>query len=235
MKFYKMFMKDDGGILRAWHGTEAFRVGEYYTLGPEVYRSGERYIFDPHPDLRIGFVGYHACDDALRCVGVRHSLPPGLVMTQIEVDDPADVHREADSPGVVCCRSFRILREVPLAEWGTGRLEMGDGCYRTYLNGLLHYFGDEPSEVWSDGTKTWHYKGRKHRGGGKPAVMKTNGRREYYHLGSLHRVGGPAIVDVLCGFQAWYHNGELYRPEGLRTIVYDSDSLYRPRRAGLPS
>ena len=78
------------------------------------------------------------------------------------------------------------------------------------LNYSLHSFENNPSVIYKNGTKEWHFHGHLDRMG-KPAVIYSNGDVEYWHFGKRHRKDGPAVI---CGNkQYWFHHGEFSKYE----------------------
>lgn len=61
-----------------------------------------------------------------------------------------------------------------------------------------HSSDDEPSVIYPNGTKEWHWGGKLHRGssaGGRPpAVIYSNGDCEWWSGGKRHNSNGPAVV-----------------------------------------
>ncbi|MHC5796146.1 hypothetical protein ACVXZ4_08315 [Lacisediminihabitans sp. FW035] len=63
----------------------------------------------------------------------------------------------------------------------------------TYLNGLPHSEGDEPSHRRTDGSLAWYRHGEPHRMGG-PSSTDVDGSEAWYAFGMRHRDGGPAVT-----------------------------------------
>ena len=61
------------------------------------------------------------------------------------------------------------------------------------LNYSLHSFDDNPSVVYNNGTKEWHFYGSLNRDE-FPAIEYANGDKEYWNLGRRHRENGPAVI-----------------------------------------
>jgi antitoxin component YwqK of YwqJK toxin-antitoxin module len=82
---------------------------------------------------------------------------------------------------------------------------------RTYRNGLLHSYQDEPAIVADNGTyKVWYKQGKIHRDNDLPAITRNEVYQEWYRDGKLHRDNDlPAIVGT--NLREWYRNGELHR------------------------
>jgi hypothetical protein len=79
---------------------------------------------------------------------------------------------------------------------------------RTYRNGLLHSYNDEPAINEVD-YKVWYKHGVVHRGGDKPAVIES-GWYDWVVNGNRHREGGnPAVVGPT--YRGWYIHGELQK------------------------
>jgi len=75
---------------------------------------------------------------------------------------------------------------------------------------ILHRDGDEPAEIYVDGSKCWHKNGQSHREGDLPAIIHASGSKFWYKNGQLHREGDePAIIHI-DGSKFWYKNGKLY-------------------------
>jgi antitoxin component YwqK of YwqJK toxin-antitoxin module len=84
---------------------------------------------------------------------------------------------------------------------------------RTYRNGLLHSYDDNPAIVADNGTyKVWYKEGKIHRDGDLPAITRHDVQyQEWYRAGMLHRDGDlPAIIGS-DNHREWYRNGKLHR------------------------
>jgi hypothetical protein len=100
-----------------------------------------------------------------------------------------------------------------------------DTIGRTYRNGLLHSYMDQPAAV-SDvlHTKFWYKNGKRHREGDLPAVQSAT-NSEWYKNGKRHREGHlPAVVfkgrNLFSGgeYNEWWVNGVLHREDDLPAI-----------------
>jgi hypothetical protein len=56
---------------------------------------------------------------------------------------------------------------------------------RTYLNGVLHSFDDQPAVITVLGSRKWYHNGLLHRDNGSPAIMSSDGTREWYTHGKF--------------------------------------------------
>lgn len=93
---------------------------------------------------------------------------------------------------------------------------------RTYLNGVLHSFDDQPAIITGNGNQYWFRYGMQHRDNDLPAVIHANGTHEWYQLGKLHRTDDkPAIIHIN-GNQYWYQLGNIHRDNNLPAIIYAS-------------
>jgi hypothetical protein len=92
---------------------------------------------------------------------------------------------------------------------------------RTYRNGLLHSYQDEPAIVADNGTyKVWYKQGKIHRDNDLPAISRNESYQEWYKDGELHRDGDlPAIIGS-DNHQEWYVNGEVHRDGDLPAVIY---------------
>jgi antitoxin component YwqK of YwqJK toxin-antitoxin module len=89
---------------------------------------------------------------------------------------------------------------------------------KTYKNGALHSFDDEPSEILENGTMRWHKNGKLHRDDDKPAVV-ANGIMKWFKNGRLHREGdNPAYVNNILRMEQYWKNGQPHR-DGDRPAV----------------
>ena len=94
---------------------------------------------------------------------------------------------------------------------------------KTYGNGLLHSFNDEPAAIRIDGICTWYLNGKIHREN-KPAIISSE-YKLWYLNDKLHRVDGPAVI-CQNGYMAWYLNGKLHRVNGPAVIESDGTTEY---------
>ena len=82
---------------------------------------------------------------------------------------------------------------------------------KTYGNGQLHSFDEQPAVIdHDDGTKYWYKNGKLHRDNG-PAKIWSNGDEQWWQNGLLHRDNDLPAVNNTDGTQKWYQNGELHR------------------------
>ena len=137
--------------------------------------------------------------------------------------------------------------EVRLAAGSVG-FRSQDAIGRTYRNGLLHSYDDNPAAI-SDVllTQFWYKNGKRHREGDLPAVYsRTNS--EWYENGKRHREGGlPAVVfmgrDLFSpgGYNEWWVNGVRHREGGLPALQAQNGRSewwvngVRHREGGLPA
>ena len=110
---------------------------------------------------------------------------------------------------------------------------------RTYANGVLHSFNDEPA-IDNDEEKWWYKNGRRHRDNDLPAVIWADGGKEWYQNGKLHRGSSragdndlPAVINA-DGSKTWFRNGERHRDNDLPAVVWSegqewwqNDKLHR--------
>ncbi len=92
---------------------------------------------------------------------------------------------------------------------------------RTYRNGLLHSYDDNPAIVADNGTyKVWYKEGKIHRDGDLPAITRDDVEyQEWYRAGMLHRDGDlPAIIGS-DNHREWYRNGKLHRDGDLPALI----------------
>ena len=84
---------------------------------------------------------------------------------------------------------------------------------RSYRNGLLHSYDDEPAIVADNGTyKVWYKQGKIHREGDLPAITRNEIYQEWYKEGELHRDNYlPAIQGN--SMRQWYTNGNFIKYE----------------------
>jgi hypothetical protein len=100
-----------------------------------------------------------------------------------------------------------------------------DTLGRTYRNGLLHSYEDQPAAVSNVlHTKFWYKNGKRHREGDLPAVQSST-NAEWYKDGKRHREGGlPAVVltdkKIICSgvYNEWWENGVRHREGDLPAI-----------------
>ena len=99
---------------------------------------------------------------------------------------------------------------------------------KTFKNGKLHSFYDEPSvhnSTVDKDYKIWHRHGKIHREVG-PARIEGN-EWQYYKDGKLHRERGPAIVRWANSgdrtHKTWYINGKKHREDGPALIRYGQE------------
>ena len=88
--------------------------------------------------------------------------------------------------------------------------EIKDG--KTYANGVLHSFNDEPTETIY-GIKQWYKHGVLHRDNDLPSIICPNGYQIWFQNGDCHRDNDlPAIISRHC--EEWYQNGRCHRDNG---------------------
>ena len=73
----------------------------------------------------------------------------------------------------------------------SGIVKTTAGSFYTYLNGQQHSYNDEPSSVYSDAGRSWHFNGKLHRVG-YMAVIYRDGSGGYYLDGK--RYGGLTMT-----------------------------------------
>ena len=83
---------------------------------------------------------------------------------------------------------------------------------KTYLNGRLHSFNDQPAVEHTDGSKYWYKYGNCHRGNDLPAVENANGTKYWYWNGYRHRCDQPAVV-YANGTKEWCCYGRYHRDD----------------------
>ena len=112
--------------------------------------------------------------------------------------------------------------EVRLAAGSVG-FRSQDAIGRTYRNGLLHSYDDNPAAI-SDVllTQFWYKNGKRHREGGLPAVVFMGrdlfcpgGYNEWWVNGVRHREGGLPALEAQNGHSEWWVNGVRHREGGL--------------------
>ena len=74
----------------------------------------------------------------------------------------------------------------------------------------LHSIEDNPSVIYNNGTKEWHFYGSLNRDE-FPAIEYANGDKEYWNLGRRHREDGPAII--YGNKKYWFENGKFAKHE----------------------
>jgi hypothetical protein len=83
-----------------------------------------------------------------------------------------------------------------------------DNQGRTYKNGLLHSFNDEP--IIDGENSRWYKDGMLHREGDLPAIINRN-YRSWWLNGRRHRIGRPAYINL--NSMEWWENGVFIRRE----------------------
>ena len=97
--------------------------------------------------------------------------------------------------------------------------EVRDG--KTYGNGLLHSFNDQPAVCFTDesGRKEWYKNGMLHRDGDLPAQITRDGTKIWIVDGIISRGDDkPAIVQA-DGTMTWFLNGKMGRENGKPAVV----------------
>ena len=118
-----------------------------------------------------------------------------------------------------------------LTELADGLLikEIKDG--KTYANGVLHSFDEEPAVIWN-GIKEWYLFGQLHRDKDLPAVIYPNGTRIWYQQGKIHRDNDLPAVISYDDYKQWFYNGKIYR-ESVEPAINFYNSLYGYRNGPL--
>jgi hypothetical protein len=90
-----------------------------------------------------------------------------------------------------------------------GTFLLVDHSKRSYKDGQLHSYDDEPAIVFLDGGKHWYKDGVRHRDNELPAEIWGSGSMYYFVNGELHRLTGPAIehTDPNTNIDGYYVNG----------------------------
>jgi len=65
------------------------------------------------------------------------------------------------------------------------RVDRFDNMFWFNKYGEAHSIGDNPSVIYSNGTKFWHKNGKLHREEDKPAIIYPDGRKYWYKNGQL--------------------------------------------------
>ena len=97
--------------------------------------------------------------------------------------------------------------------------EYGDQHW--YKEGLIHRDGDQPAEIWADGSQLWFIEDKKHRDGDQAAIIWADSTQEWYREGKLHRDGNLPAVIWADGYQEWYKDGLLNRDNGKPVVIDD--------------
>ena len=94
-----------------------------------------------------------------------------------------------------------------------------EGKYgRTYKNGVLHSYNDEPA-YYCFFYQLWYRDGKRHRDGDLPAIINGN-NKEWYRDGKRHRDGDlPAFISD-DNKQIWYKNGIRHRDGDKPAYIY---------------
>ena len=120
---------------------------------------------------------------------------------------------------IAACLPANEGREVRLLA-GEVFFRSEDNQGRTYRNGLLHSFDDQPAMIDDFGTQLWYRDGVVHRDGDLPAYVGDQDFDEtqrWYKNGVLHREGGPVAIEDsgLQGiYQEWWFEGRRHRVGG---------------------
>jgi hypothetical protein len=119
------------------------------------------------------------------------------------------------------CRLFRAV----IDEWRTEILALHTTTREVYTShgipaiehhvyGYLHCLGDQPAELWENGTEFWYRGGLVHRDGDLPAVTwygKEDTIRRAMVRGSAIDFHPAEIPKPHIRSQSWYQNGERHR------------------------
>lgn len=108
-------------------------------------------------------------------------------------------------------------------------IEMSDGSFFWYKNGLIHRENDLPAIIFPNGDQFWFVNGKAHRNEDKPSAIFSSGRKEWHKNGLLHRSAQifqdgstglqlPAIEDPKNAAKYWYKYGLLHRDDDLPAI-----------------
>ena len=85
------------------------------------------------------------------------------------------------------CRRFSALafnaRKKAMWDFFTKELLLNDGRHMWLVEGILHRDGDEPAEIWANGSRVWYKHGKLHRDGDEPARIWADGSREWWKNG----------------------------------------------------
>ena len=91
-------------------------------------------------------------------------------------------------------------------------VKIDDGNTRTYLNGVLHSFGDIPAIMYANGTKHWCLYGKHHRKD-QPAIIYASGDKAWYWHNKRHRDGDQPAIEYANGDKHWYWYDKLHRKD----------------------
>ena len=109
---------------------------------------------------------------------------------------------------IAACLPANEGREVRLLA-GEVFFRSEDNQGRTYRNGLLHSFNDEPARVINDDHREWYKDGYLHREGDLPAII-TRRFQQWWVNGRVHRENNlPAFING--DYEEWWENGILIR------------------------
>lgn len=114
------------------------------------------------------------------------------------------------------CSDLKHREYFSLLSGNVGLKTEKDG--KTYRNGLLHSFDDNPA--WScEDMKIWYHKGKRHRDSG-PAIIYANGTEEWWKHGKPHRDHDLPAVKTTDGLLAWYQDGKCHRDNNQPSWIF---------------
>lgn len=84
-----------------------------------------------------------------------------------------------------------------------------DGTVRTYLDGQLHSFDDDPAVLTREGRRLWYKNGKLHRDNDLPACIFVHDKF-WYKDGVYHRDDNKPAIEYADGRKYWYKMGVVY-------------------------
>lgn len=101
---------------------------------------------------------------------------------------------------------------------------MGAVRTKTYLDGQLHSFHDQPADS-EGGCKKWYRRGRLHRNNDQPAVDVGHSQL-WFHNGVYHRDGDQPAVVCAPDRKEWWQHGRMHRSGGRPAYVTRTRATY---------
>ena len=114
----------------------------------------------------------------------------------------------------------RIIRDFI----STGKVVDSNGTIKTYFQGKLHSYNDEPAVIRKDGMKLWYKNGKLHSYNDKPAVVQKDGKKFWYKNGKPYRDNDKPNVMLINGTQMWYNeDGKLHRDNDEPAVIFPNN------------
>jgi hypothetical protein len=135
-----------------------------------------------------------------------------------------EIARQDEEAWAVMCRAIPGLNKVYGKQAREGFTKTGErvvhhcmkcaGWFLVFRGWKYwHREGDQPAQIWANGTRVWYLNGKRHREGNQPAFIGSDGTKAWWVNGNRHREGDQPALIWACGRKEWWVNGKRHRAE----------------------